>query len=89
MVMLAGTFIMLSGTIGIVRFPYFFSKVHAASMTDSFGAPLTILGCALKFGISMTSLKVILIIPILWITSSVGSYLLCKSRLNQDKHDSQ
>ncbi|WP_041917452.1 monovalent cation/H(+) antiporter subunit G [Neorickettsia sennetsu] len=81
LIALVGVIFMFSGTIGMIRFPCFFLKVHSASMTDSFGAPLILLGCALKFGFSVTTLKVLLLIPMVWVTSSLCSYLLCKSKL--------
>ncbi|KYH12235.1 monovalent cation/H(+) antiporter subunit G [Neorickettsia sp. 179522] len=81
LIVFIGVTFMFSGTVGIIRFPCFFLKIHSASMTDSFGAPLILVGCALKFGFSVTTLKILLLVPIMWIASSLCSYLLCKSKL--------
>lgn len=40
----AGSFFLLTGAVGILRFPDFFSRLHAAGKTDSFAQALIMLG---------------------------------------------
>ena len=35
---LLGSFFSIVGAIGLLRFPYFFSRLHAAGLTDTLGA---------------------------------------------------
>lgn len=40
----AGAFFLLSGAVGMLRFPDLYSRTHAAGITDSAGAGLILLG---------------------------------------------
>ncbi len=42
-----GAFFILSSVVGLLRLPCFFTKIHAASIADSTGIPLTLLGLAM------------------------------------------
>ena len=39
----AGLFFVLAGTIGVLRLPEFYTRLHAAGMTDTLGAELILL----------------------------------------------
>lgn len=43
-----GLFFMLVGTVGILRMPDVYTRLHAAGMTDTMGAGLLILGMCLQ-----------------------------------------
>ena len=43
-----GLFFVLGGTIGVLRLPDFFTRLHAAGMTDTLGAELIILGLMIQ-----------------------------------------
>ena len=44
----AGAFFVLSGGVGLLRFPDFYTRIHAAGITDSAGAGLILLGLLLQ-----------------------------------------
>ena len=44
----AGLFFMVVGTIGVLRLPDIYTRLHAAGMTDTMGAGLLILGMLLQ-----------------------------------------
>ena len=44
---LAGALLCVVGTVGVLRFPDFYTRLHAASVTDTSGATLLLLGMAL------------------------------------------
>ncbi|WDI32234.1 monovalent cation/H(+) antiporter subunit G [Hyphococcus flavus] len=46
--MITGGIAIVSGAIGLVRFPDFFSRIHAAGVTDTGGAELIIIGMMLQ-----------------------------------------
>ena len=50
-----GAFFCLVGGIGLVRMPDFFTRVHAASVTETLGAGLVLLGLILKAGLTLVS----------------------------------
>ena len=57
----AGAFFCLVGGIGLVRMPDFFTRVHAASVTETLGAGLLLLGLILKAGLTLVSVKLAII----------------------------
>lgn len=53
----AGTLLTLVGSVGVLRFPDVYTRIHAASVTDSGGASLVLLGLGLLSGLTMETLK--------------------------------
>ena len=74
--MLFGVFVFLSGIWGVFRFRFALNRMHAAGMIDTMGFGLCSLAMAVFFGLSWTSLKLILAVVILWCASPVSSHLI-------------
>jgi multicomponent Na+:H+ antiporter subunit G len=79
--MLAGGFFMLSGALGILRMPDFFTRIHPSGIIDSFGAPLVLVGVAMHYGFSFMTLKIILLILLLLITNPTSTHALAQSAI--------
>lgn len=79
-----GCFLILSGSLGILRFPDFFSRLHPAGVTDSLGAPMLLIGLIIHEGLTMTSLKIGVLILIILVTSSTACHALAKAAYNED-----
>ena len=79
--LLVGTFFIVTGAIGMIRFPDFFSRSHAASLMDSLGLPLTLLGLVLYFPLGLVTVKLLLLIWFAMTTSSTASHALAKAAL--------
>ncbi len=77
----AGAFFMLSGALGILRMPDFFSRLHPAGITDSFGAPMLLVGVMLKYGFSLFSGKIFLLILFLFITNPTSTNVLSQAAI--------
>ena len=77
-----GTFVVFSGTIGLLRMPDFFSRLHPAGMGDSLGLPLILIGLLLQTGLGLLSLKIVLIIFCSLITSATACHALAKAALH-------
>ena len=56
--LLAGCAFMVIGGIGILRLPDVFTRLHAASLTDTAGAGLIALGLMLQSGFTLVTVKV-------------------------------
>ncbi|NNC37789.1 MAG: monovalent cation/H(+) antiporter subunit G [Hyphomonadaceae bacterium] len=69
-----GIFFVLAGAVGVIRLPDFYSRTHAAGMTDTLGAELIIVGLIIQSGMSQTSLKLLLVAFFLFITSPTASH---------------
>lgn len=77
--LIAGVFFGLSGAIGLFKFPDFFTRVHAASVTDSIAAILIIGGLLLQTSLDLNTAKLLFILLFLMITSPTASHALAKS----------
>lgn len=79
---LTGVLFALIGGIGVLRLPDTFTRMHAASLTDTLAAGLVLLGLALQAGISLTSLKHGLILGFLIVTTPTATYALAQTALS-------
>lgn len=75
----AGIFFALTGAVGLFRFPDFFTRVHAASITDSIAVILIIAGLLLQTSFDLNTAKLLFILLFLMITSPTASHALAKS----------
>lgn len=74
--MLTGGAAVIIGAIGLVRFPDFFSRLHAAGVTDTAGAELIIIGMMLQAPSWMVLAKLIFIAFFLLLTSPVATHAI-------------
>ncbi len=78
---LAGVFYIFTGSLGILRMPDLFTRLHPAGLSDSFGAPLVLIGVAIQNGFTLFSAKLIMLIFFLLVTSPTATHALSKSAL--------
>jgi multicomponent Na+:H+ antiporter subunit G len=52
-----GAIFLLIGAIGVLRFPDFYTRLHAVSICDTLGAGLILLGLMLQGGLSLVTVK--------------------------------
>ena len=72
----AGMCCLVSGVVGVFRFKYSLSRIHAAALLDTVGMLLMLLGVMAAFGWSIATLKILVVIALLWLTSPVSSHLI-------------
>ena len=76
--LLAGCFFCFAGGVGILRFPEFFTRMHAAGVSDTLGAGLVLVALML-FSMSFAEvIKLALIMAFILITSPTSSHALAK-----------
>jgi multicomponent Na+:H+ antiporter subunit G len=80
--LLLGSFFAVSGGVGLLRFPDFFSRLHPAGMTDTLGAALILIGLMLQAGFNLISVKLIMILAFLLLTNPTATHALAKSALH-------
>ncbi len=73
---LAGLFCLLSGVVGVFRFRYALSRIHAAALIDTVGIFLMLTGVIIATGFTVASAKMLAVIALLWLTSPVSSHLI-------------
>ena len=69
------------GGVGILRMPDFYTRMHAASVTDSGALLLVIMGLALQAGWSLALPKLAAIVVFLFVTSPTAAYALANAAL--------
>lgn len=72
----AGGLLSLIGALGVIRFPDVYTRIHAASITDTGGASLMILGLCLIAGLSIETVKLLLVWFFVMLTSPVAAHAL-------------
>ena len=93
--LILGTLICIIGGIGLLRLPHFFARVHAASVPDTLGAGLCLLGMILlsftlqDLGYTMPqqlliAVKLFFIGVFIFITSPISGHALTKAALQND-----
>jgi len=80
--LLFGSFFAISGGVGLLRFPDFFSRLHPAGVTDTLGAALILIGLMFQAGFSLISVKLIMILAFLLLTNPTATHALAKSALH-------
>ncbi len=76
-----GGVLMLIGGLGIVRLPNFFTRLHAAGLTDTGGAAALLLGMAIQAGFTMVTVKLLMIGVFLFFTSPTASHAVAHAAL--------
>lgn len=79
--LLAGLFFLLTGTIGLLRLKDVYSRMHATSKSTTFGVVGVLLAALLYFrflGLS-SGLKEILILGVLFLTAPVGAHMIARA----------
>jgi multicomponent Na+:H+ antiporter subunit G len=80
--LLGGGLLGIVGGIGIHRFPDFYSRQHAAGITDTLCAVLILLGLGLQAGMSLAAFKLALIFMFLFFTSPTASHVLANAAMH-------
>ena len=84
---LLGLFFYLAGTVGILRLPDFYTRLHAAGKCDSFASVLIIVGIAIynletfSFGALLVSIKLLLIAAFVFVTSPTATHAITEAAL--------
>ena len=75
----AGSIFILIGALGLVRLPDFYTRMHAAGVTDTLGAELLLLGMMLQAGLSLVTLKLVLISSFIFFTSPTSTHAVANA----------
>ena len=75
----AGSIFVLIGAFGLIRFPDFYTRLHAAGITDTLGAELILLGLMFQAGLSLVTVKLILISLFIFFTSPTATHAVANA----------
>lgn len=77
--LLSGSFFILVSSLAVLRLPDYFSRVHGAGITDTLGGGLILLGLACQSGLSLVSVKLLLVLVFMVLTGPVTVHALAKT----------
>lgn len=75
----SGAVLALAGGVGVIRFPDFYTRMHAAGITDTLCSALVLFALMLHFGLTLASLKVLLILAFMLFTCPTASHALART----------
>ena len=77
--LVAGSLFCIIGAVGVIRMPDFYTRTHAASITDTLGATLILVGLAVYSGPNLVTVKLVFVLLLLYITSPTAGHALVKA----------
>jgi multicomponent Na+:H+ antiporter subunit G len=75
---IAGAFFYFAGTLGLLRFPDVYSRLHALAKADNLGLGCVLIGLALQAENVAVALKLLLIWPLAMAASAGVSYAIAR-----------
>ena len=81
-----GALVVLSGSVGALRLPDFYTRVHAASLTDTGGAGLVLLGLCLRAPDWTVVVRLVLILLFLALTTPTATHALAAAARRDAVH---
>lgn len=83
LLLVAGGFFCVVGGIGLVRMPDFYTRMHAASVTETLGAGLLLLAMMVHAGLSLVTAKLVILGLLIFFTSPAATHALAKAALTR------
>ncbi|MCP3706315.1 monovalent cation/H(+) antiporter subunit G [Paraburkholderia sp. CNPSo 3274] len=83
--MLAGLFFFVAGTVGLLRFPDTYTRLHALTKADNLGLGMVVVGLLPQAGHIVVALKLIVVWLLVMLTSSDVSQLIARAARRQEK----
>ncbi len=80
-----GIFFFLSGSIGLLRLPDIFSRLHALAKADNVGLALVTLGVILLEPNLLNDIKLVIIWLLVMAASAISSHLVARHALQENR----
>jgi len=77
----SGGFFSVLGAVGLLRMPDFFTRMHAASVTDTLGVGLLLLGLMLQAGLTLIAVKLAFLGLLIFFAVPTATHALAKAAL--------
>ena len=75
----AGVFFLFTGGVGLIRFPDFYTRMHAAGKCDTLGSLLVLVGLAGHQGLDLVSVKLLVIALFIFFTSPTATHAIARA----------
>ena len=77
-----GSIFLLIGSIGLIRLPDVFARMHAAGIVDTLSIGLLVSGMAFQAGLTLVTVKLGLILLFMFFASPTSTHALAKAALD-------
>lgn len=85
----ASAFFFLSGTVGLLRLPDLFTRLHALTKADNLGLGFAVAGLALRSGSVAVALKLLVIWLLALLASATSCHLVARAARKAGAGDAQ
>ena len=75
----SGVFFLFTGGVGLIRFPDFYSRMHAAGKCDTLGSLLVLTGLACHEGFDLSAVKLMVIAMFIFFTSPTATHAIARA----------
>lgn len=82
--LLAGAFFYFAGTVGLLRFPDVYTRLHALTKADNVGLGLIVAALVLQSGSLMVALKLLLVWLLAILASATNCHLIARAAVRDD-----
>ena len=79
--LVGGGFFCVVGAVGMLRMPDFYTRMHAASVTETLGAGLILVGLMLQAGFTLVAVKLLFIGVLLFFVSPTATHALARAAM--------
>jgi multicomponent Na+:H+ antiporter subunit G len=79
--LLIGGFFAIVGALGLLRMPDFFTRMHAASVTETLGVAFLLIGMVLQAGFTLVAAKLVILGVLISFASPTATHALAKAAL--------
>ena len=73
---------MVIGAVGVLRLPDVYTRMHAASVTDTLGAYALLIGLIIQAGFTLIAVKLFFMLVFFFFTSPTSSFALAHAALS-------
>ena len=81
----AGAFFFLAGTVGLLRFPDAYTRLHALTKADNLGLALVVIGLLPQVHSLLAGLKLLLVWLLVMLSSAAVSQLVARSARRRER----
>ena len=74
--LVAGLFFMAVSTVGVIRFPDFFSRLHAIGLGQPLGIGFCCIGLFIYQGFNITGIKILLVMVVSMMAGPIGTHII-------------
>ncbi len=82
--LLTGSFLCISGGVGILRFPDFYTRLHAVGVTDTLATAMILIGLMLQNPDGLVVVKLLIILLVTLFINPTASHALASAAMHNE-----